>query len=504
MNTPFVMIIFGATGDLARSKLVPALYSLYTQKQLSEKFFIVGFARRPFTDAAFRKMLAENLRYNDTYHYSDSKWKAFSKNIFYQQGFFDKSAGYEQLINTLNQFDKEMGACITRFFYLATPPDHYVTILNLLNTTKLAEGCGQGSNKWTRLIIEKPFGKDLATARALDKRLSEIFAEKQIFRVDHYLGKETVQNIVTFRFANGIFEPVWNKNYIDHVQITWAEKKGVEDRGNFFDGIGLLRDVAQNHLMQLTASVAMESPKSFSKEGIRDARASAIGSIRCIEPDEVSQLVVRGQYGWYRNEKDVRKNSNTETFVAMKLHIDTERFSGVPFYIRAGKKMPNDTVTISIVFIQTCHILFKEFGCPEEGNVLTIRIQPDEGIGIRVIAKKPFDKAQEKPGLRLDLGTVDMKFSYKEEFGGKGVDAYEKLLLDIFGGDQMLFNRSDELESSWEFITRILEGWQKQRGEIPVYKPDTWGPLAANQLIERDGRKWLYSMVLRSSGVSYR
>lgn len=474
MTIPFVMVIFGATGDLARNKLVPALDSLCQQKLLGDTFFVIGFARRPLSDEEFREMFKVS--------------KGFARNLYYEQGQFDQRDAYERLTKRLEGFDKRMGACITRFFYLATPPDHYDVILDHLKKTKLAEGCGHpskssGQAKWTRLIIEKPFGKDLATARALDQKLVSIFEEKQIFRVDHYLGKETVQNILTFRFANGIFEPVWNKNFIDHVQITWAEKKGIAGRGRFFDGVGLLRDVAQNHLMQLVAAVAMESPRSFSKEGVRDARASAIQAIRCIEPREVSEHVVRGQYEGYRQEENVVKSSGTETFVAMKFCVDTDRFSGIPFYVRAGKKMPKDTVTISIVFIQTCHILFKEFGCPEEGNVLTIRIQPDEGIGIRVIAKKP--------GSRLDLGTVDMKFSYKEEFGGKGADAYEKLLIDIFAGDQMLFNRSDELASSWEFITRILDGWKKaKKGPVP-YEPATWGPAAANQLIARDGRKWI-------------
>lgn len=474
MASPFVMVIFGATGDLARNKLVPALDSLYMQNLLGDKFFIIGFARRPLNDKEFREMFKVS--------------KGFARNLYYERGQFDERDAYERLTKRLEGFDKRMGACITRFFYLATPPDHYDVILELLEKTKLAEGCGHpstssGQAKWTRLIIEKPFGKDLKTARMLDQKLASIFEEKQIFRVDHYLGKETVQNILTFRFANGIFEPVWNRNYIDHVQITWAEKKGIEGRGNFFDGVGLLRDVAQNHLMQLVAAVAMESPKSFSKEGVRDARSSAIQAVRCIEPRDVAKHVVRGQYEGYRQEENVAKGSGTETFVAMKFCVDTDRFSGIPFYVRAGKKMPKDTVAISIVFIQTCHILFKEYGCPEEGNVLTIRIQPDEGIGIRVIAKKP--------GQKLDLGTVAMKFSYKDEFGGKGVDAYEKLLLDIFSGDQMLFNRSDELESSWEFITNILEGWEQEKGKVTPYALGTWGPAAAHQLIERDGRKWI-------------
>lgn len=495
MNTPFVLVVFGATGDLMRSKLLPALFSLYREKHLGDRFYVIGFARRAMSDEEFRQMMEKQLKLhsNDLYHYSDSDWAMFSKNLYYQRGVFEEKIGYEELIDKLNQFDQKMGACITRLFYLATPPDHYETILSFLHKTKLSEGCGQGSSKWTRLIIEKPFGKDLATARLLDKKLVKIFEEKQIFRVDHYLAKETVQNILTFRFANGIFEPIWNKKYIDHIQLTWAETKGIVGRGRFFDGVGLLRDVAQNHLMQLIAAVAMEQPKSFSREGVRDARASVIKSLRCIEPSEASKFVVRGQYRGYTSEKNVDPASTTETFIAMKLFVDTPRFNNVPFYVRAGKKLAKDTVEISIVFIQTCHLLFREFGCPEEGNILRIRIQPDEGIRLRLIAKKP--------GPTLALKTVDMKFSYKDQFGISTGNAYEKLLLDIFAGDQMLFNRSDELESSWTFITKILEGWSGEARSrsarndrelrIMKYEPGTWGPKEVNTLIEKDERNWI-------------
>lgn len=482
MNSPFVIVIFGATGDLALHKLLPALFSLFKQKRINGQFFIIGFSRKNFTNEEFRNLVYDSIKeqYKDQ---NQEDWQRFSKNIFYESGLFNQRKGYEELIERLNNFDKEIGACITRLFYLATPPDHYETILNFLDKTKLSEGCGQGSSKWTRLIVEKPFGKDLETAKALDKKLVEIFEERQIFRADHYLGKETVQNMVVFRFANGIFEPIWNKKYIDHIQITWAEKKGIGGRGKFFDGVGLLRDVAQNHLMQLIAAVVMEQPKSFSREGVRDARAGAIKAIRCIEPSDVQKFVVRGQYRGYRQEKDVNKDSDTETFVAMKLFVDTDRFSNVPFYIRAGKKMAKDIVEISIVFIQTCHLLFREFGCPEEGNILRIRIQPDEGISLRLIAKRP--------GQKLALETIGLKFTYKEHFGEKVSDAYEKILVDIFAGDQMLFNRSDELESSWTFITKILEGWQRKELRIMNYESGSWGPREANELIEKDNRKWL-------------
>jgi glucose-6-phosphate 1-dehydrogenase len=285
--------------------------------------------------------------------------------------------------------------------------------------------------------------------------------------------------MLAFRFANGIFEPVWNKNFIDHVQITLAEEEGVRTRGKFFDGMGELRDMAQNHLMQLLAAVAMEQPKSFTKEDLRDARAKVINLIKCVE----GKSVVKGQYKGYLQEKNVSTSSQTETFVGMKLFVDTERFSGVPFYVRAGKKMPKEIVEISVVFIQTCHILFKEYGCPEIGNVITFRIQPNEGIKLKFVAKKP--------GAKLGLGSVDMKFNYKEDFGTSGLEAYQRVLLDIFAGDQMLFNRSDELESSWRLITEILKEWESEKEEIQIYGSGTWGPESARELIEKDGRKWI-------------
>lgn len=478
MMTPFVIVIFGATGDLAQHKLLPALYSLYKNNSLGEKFYIVGFARREFSDEAYREMLSAELDSNN-----EPEWQKFIKNLYYQQGLFDEEKGYNELIAKLNGFDSEIGACITRLFYLATPPDNYEMILQYLHSTKLSEGCGQGSEKWTRLAIEKPFGKDLETARHLDQLLGTIFEERQIYRVDHYLEKETMQNMIAFRFANSIFEPLWNKEYIDNVQITWAEKEGVRSRGKFFDGIGILRDVGQNHLLQMLTAVAMEQPKSFSKEGVRDARANAIKAIHCPTLTEVKENVIRGQYKGYRNENNIDPHSQTETYFAAKLFVDTARFADVPFYIRAGKKMEKEKMEIKVIFKQTCHILFKEYGCPEVGNVLTIRIQPNEGITLRVIAKTPDTK--------VHLETVDMHFSYHQTFGGHGADAYEKVLLDILAGDQMLFNRSDELESSWHLISTILEGWKDEKNEISFYDEESWGPDAANHLIEKDGRKWL-------------
>ncbi|HUD04706.1 MAG TPA: glucose-6-phosphate dehydrogenase [Patescibacteria group bacterium] len=463
--TPFIMVIFGATGDLAQNKLMPSLFALFKEKLLPEEFFIIGYSRREFAIEDFHKYFATEKE--------DVRWTDFTKHLLYQSGSFEDATAYQKLEKQLEEIDKKMGSSASRLFYLATPPDHYETILDNLVKTKLSAGNN------VKIIIEKPFGKDLETAIHLDKKLAEIFDEKQIFRVDHYLGKETVQNMLAFRFANGIFEPVWNKQFIDHVQITFAEESGIGKRGRFFDGVGILRDVTQNHMMQLVSAVAMESPKSFTKEDLRDARAKVIGSMKMAE----GQSIVKGQYEGYRKEENVAPQSQTETFVGLKLFIETERFKGVPFYIRAGKKMPKEVVEISVVFTQTCHILFKEFGCPEIGNVITFRIQPNEGISLRFIAKKP--------GAKLGLDSVDMKFNYKESFGTSGLEAYQRVLLDIFSGDQMLFNRSDELESSWKLITQILKKWESEKKEIQIYKEGTWGPKEANNLIEKDGRKWL-------------
>lgn len=474
--SPFVFVIFGGTGDLARNKLLPALFSLFKASRLGKQFYIIGFSRRDLSDAAYAEMVRKELSASD-----DPQWNAFARNIYYQQGMFDNEDGYKALIERLNSFDTSVGACITRVFYLATPPDNYESILHYLDKTKLSEGCGQGSEKWTRVAIEKPFGRDLETAQTLEKKVRSIFDEKQVYRVDHYLGKETMRNMIAFRFANSIFEPTWNHKYIDHVQITWAEKEGVKTRGAFFESVGMLRDVGQNHLLQMLATVAMEQPNSFTKECVRDARANAIHAIKLAK----DASVVRAQYEKYTEEKNVDPKSVTETFFAAKFFVDTPRFANVPFYVRAGKRMKRDLMEIKIVFKQTCHMLFKEYGCPETGNILTIRIQPDEGITLQVNAKEP--------GHDLSLQTVPLSFSYHETFGGHGADAYEKILLDVLYGDQMLFNRTDELESSWQLVTSILKQWKKAESSamLPQYPQGSWGPDAAYALITKEGRKWL-------------
>lgn len=476
MNLPFALVIFGATGDLVQKKLIPVLFSLFKNKKLPEDFYVIGVARREFSNQDFANLFTELTK--------DNEFKKFSEHLIYHTASFEDKEKYKSLADFLDTLDSKSKKHLSRIFYLATPPKNYETILDFLSLyqKELSQKLEQ-DGKYGKLAIEKPFGKDIVTAQMLDKKLADDFSNWQIFRVDHYLGKETLQNMLVFRFANSIFEPVWNYQFIDHVQIHWSEEKGIDNRGNFWEGVGLLRDFAQNHLMQLFAAVAMDMPKSFSKEGVRDARAKAIASINCLNPIEVEKSVVRAQYNGYKNEKDVLIDSKTETFIAMKFTTNNPRFLGVPFYVKAGKALGENRVSVSVVFKQTCHILFKEIGCPEEGNALTFNIQPKEGITLSMISKKP--------GTTLALQNAGMHFSYKEQFNTQGSDAYEKILLDIFMGDQMLFNRSDELESSWKFVASIVEGWEKLNVPVFEYSKNSNGPSEAQDLIEKDGRKWI-------------
>lgn len=482
---------------------MPAIYSMVEENFFPtstadgpDKFFIVGFGRREMSTADFQQMMRLALeKYFQTEKINEKVWEKLVNNIYYQQGVFEDKKGYKILAELLSSFDKEIGACITRYFYLATPPDYYSSILTNLDESKLSEGCGQGSNKWTRVLIEKPFGKDADSARNLEMQLAKTFEEKQIYRIDHYLGKEAIQNIIAFRFANGIFEPIWNKDYIDHVQITMAEKGGVEGRIGFYEGIGALRDVMQNHMLAMLSLVAMEQPHNFSAVSVRDARFNSLNSIKIPNTNDTDKFVVRGQYGpgiiksekviGYRNEDKVNKLSMTETYVAMKVFLENARWSGVPWYLRCGKRLPQDAVEISIVFKQTCHILFREIGCPEEGNILTIRISPNSGIGVRFIVRPP--------GHNFKLSSTNMDFAYKTSFQkDKERDAYEHILEEVFKGDQMLFNDNREMSASWRIINPILKHWEKkQKITFPNYTAGSWGPKKADELIKKDGRHWL-------------
>ena len=492
---------------------MPALYNLLDQGILPDRFFIVGVARRQFSDNQFRQMMKEAVvKYSRGGEIKEGIWEKLAKNIFYQQGLFEEEAPYNDLIPRLSQFDKEVGACITRFFYLATPPQNYATILSHLNSTKLSEGCGspfapafakatagkkatgdrQGfTRKWTRVLIEKPFGKDLDQAKKLEEQLASIFDEKQIYRIDHYLAKETIQNILAFRFAN-LMEYLWTKDFIDHVQITMAESEGVGRRGKFYEGVGALKDVAQNHLMAILAYITMEEPMSMTAADIREKRVEVLKKIRRADnPD----FIIRGQYGrgvlggketaGYREEKDVLPDSLTETYVAFKLFIDNERWKDVPFYLRTGKRLVKDVTRIDIQLKNRQSQFFSQFKLPEGGaNVISIQVQPKEGISLRFLAKVP--------GLTYEIKPVDMAFSYSTSFHREIADSYEKILLDSIMADQTLFATSAGFAATWEYITSIIDLWEKQgKPKFPNYPAGSWGPKEADELIERDGRKWI-------------
>lgn len=488
--TPFVFIIFGATGDLTRRKIVPALYNLAKRGDLDTPIYFVGVGRREISAGEFAQLAADAAHEAAGSAFDGALWSKMFSGFDYVQGDFDDPGVYDRVITVLEQFDKHMNACVPRFFYLATPPAHYETILTHLKDSKLSEGCGQGTNIYTRLLIEKPFGSDLTTARMLDKLLGSIFEERQIFRIDHYLGKETVQNMLAFRFANGMFEPTWNQEFIDHVQITLAEEGDIGTRGEFYDAVGALRDVVGSHMLEMLALIAMDQPLGLDAQSVRDARVKAMQSIDCIEPDEVPTRVIRGQYEGYLRESGVRADSQTETFVALKLFLTGERWKGVPFYLRAGKHMKQKVTEISIHYkkpvcatdtkgAQVC------FFNPNnvKRNVLTFQISPVEGINLRWMVKKP--------GFGNDLAATKMQFLYDDAFGARaGVDAYERLLMDVIRGDMTLFARTDGIDASWTFITKILEGWASQKPAIFPYQTGSWGPKEADDMIARDDRHW--------------
>ncbi|MCE1247770.1 MAG: glucose-6-phosphate dehydrogenase [Firmicutes bacterium] len=485
------LIIFGASGNLTARKLFPAVYNLFDAGRLEDKFCITGVARSSFTCEGFKERIRENLADNqETRNFQESTWEKFARHINYVQADGRNPGDFVKLAEFVKKKAEELGMPENVLLYLATPPTEYEEIILNLEKTGFT-GMIKG---WSRIVVEKPFGRDLKSAEKLNRILSGVFSEDQVYRIDHYLGKETVQNIMVFRFGNGIFEPVWNRRYIDHIQILIAESAGVENRGKYYEQAGALRDMVQNHMLQLLALTAMEPPVAFESEAIRDETVKVVKSIKPIQCNQVSDYVVSGQYdsgmvngkevSGYRNEAFVTPDSNTETYTALKVFIDNWRWAGVPFYLRTGKRLPSRATEIAIYFKQAPLLLFRKTDCNRiESNVLVLRIQPDEGIFMRFGAKVP--------GPSFRIGHVDMDFSYKKSFGEAGLTAYERLLYDFMLGDSSLFARRDGIDAMWKFIDPITEGWKNCAPPVfPNYKAGTWGPEAAEEFIGKDGRSW--------------
>src|SRR6266478_3181379 len=485
---PCTIVIFGATGDLTHRKLIPALYNLAADGELPPAVAIIGFARRPKSDDDFRKEMEEAVRKFSRQAVRDEIWKTFSQSLFYHQSEFGDEAGYKRLSERLSEIDKNHGTRGNRLFYLAAGPDQFEPILKHLKAAGLNQTC-KGS--WVRVIVEKPFGTDLASARELNRIIHNSFTEEQTYRIDHFLGKETAQNILVLRFANAIFAPLWNTHYIDHVQITAAETLGVGTRAGFYERAGALRDMVQNHLLQLLCLVAMEPPTDLAADSIRDEKVKVVRSLRRWSRNEIAANVVRGQYAkgaingesvlGYRQEQNVKPDSQTETFVALRLFIDDWRWADVPIYLRVGKRLPKSATEISIHFKKAPAVLFNKD--LRDQNVLVIRIQPDEGIALRIHAKVP--------GASFRVEPVKMDFHYGTSFGKASPEAYERLLLDAMSGDPTLFARRDEVEEAWAFIDVIEQAWHANDApELFFYPAGSWGPEAADNLLARDGRAW--------------
>jgi len=486
---PCTIVIFGATGDLTNRKLIPALYNLAADGDLPPAVEIVGFARREKSDEQFRAELEKATREFSRQPVRDEIWKTFAQSVFYHQSEFANESGYKTLAERLDKIDKEHGTRGNRLFYFAAAPDQFESILKHLKAAGLNETC-KGS--WARVIVEKPFGADLASARELNRIVRNSFTEEQTYRIDHFLGKETAQNILVLRFANAIFAPLWNRHYIDQVQITAAETLGVGTRAGFYERAGALRDMVQNHLLQLLCLVAMEPPTDLGADSIRDEKVKVVRSLRRLPRNEVAANVVRGQYAegaihgdpvmGYRQEQNVKSDSQTETFVALRLFIDNWRWADVPIYMRVGKRLPKSATEISIHFKKAPAVLFNRDLTDQ--NVLVIRIQPDEGISLRIHAKVP--------GASFRIEPVKMDFHYGTSFGKASPEAYERLLLDAMSGDATLFARRDEVEEAWAFVDPIEEAWhaKKDAPDLFFYPAGSWGPEEADELLARDGRAW--------------
>ncbi len=495
-----IVVVFGASGDLAKRKLIPALYDLYDHGLLPSDFTVLGFARTEYSDGEFRELCYEGICQYMPTRISDETWAQFSQCLFYQPGSYDSREAFDALGERIEELDGSRPTNGNRIFYLSTPPSVFKPISTLLSETGLAN---QKDGSWARIIIEKPFGHDYASAADLNEHLLQHFDEDQIYRIDHYLGKETVQNILVFRFGNGIFEPIWNRNYVDHVQITVSEDMGIGSRGGYYDKSGAIRDMVQNHLMQLVALTAMEPPVAIDSKAVRDQKVNVLRAIKPLSREEVRRNVVRAQYRsgslndehipGYLEAKGVDPDSTTDTFIAWRLEIDNWRWNGVPFYLRTGKALPAKITEIVIVFRRPPLTFFSDLDDQYElpRNALTIRIQPDEGISLSFDAKRP--------GPVIEVEPVTMNFSYGNSFGIKNVDAYERLLHDALMGDGTLFIRRDEIEVAWDRVTRVLDAWSAEdesarrrgsRTKLPTYQPGTWGPMEAVELLARDARRW--------------
>src|SRR2546429_590236 len=488
---PGVMVVFGFSGDLTGRKLIPPLYNLASQQLLSREFAIIGVGRSAMSDDDARKKLTEGFKQFATGPIDAELWEWFVRRISYVSGNFDDPATYDKLKETLAKVDQEHNSHGNYFFYLATAPNFFGDIVERVSKVGLMK---EENGHWRRVIIEKPFGHDLDSAKTLNKHLLNVASECQIYRIDHYLGKETVQNILALRFANGIFEPIWNRRYIDHIQISVAETVGVEQRGSYYDQAGALRDMVPNHIMQLISLTAMEPPVSFHADAVRDEQAKILHAIQPHSSEDVLSRTVRGQYGdgivdakrvpAYRAESGVPQNSKTETFVAMKLAIDNWRWADVPFYLRTGKRLPAQNTHIVIQFRRAPFVLFRD--TPAENlmpNQLVLHIQPEEGISLQFAAKVP--------GPVMRLGAVDMNFEYADYFGTQPSTGYERLLHDCMIGDQTLFQRADMVEAGWCVVSPVLDVWKAlPPRDFPNYAAGTWGPKASDELLERDGREW--------------
>ncbi len=479
---PCVLVIFGGTGDLAQRKLIPALYNLAREGALPEHLEVLGFSRSARSTQAYRQSMREAVgRFSRTQPIDESTWNKFESRLHTVAGSLDDPTSYETLKREVLRLDEQIGAQQNRIFYFATPPAAFSTMLRHLSETGLIRRSSSNAPAgFARVVIEKPFGHDVASARELNELANQYLDENQIYRIDHYLGKETVQNILVFRFGNAIFEPIWNRKYIDHVEITAAEEVGVEGRGKFYDGTGVVRDIVQNHLLQVLALCAMEQPVSFSAEEIRSEKSKVFRSMRELRAEDA----VHAQYEGYCQEEGVSSTSRTPTFTAMRVLIDNWRWQGVPFYLRAGKRLAKRITEVSIHFHAIPHCLFGNQDICQlvQPNVLSLRIQPDEGITLHFATKVPGDE--------LNVGSVTMDFSYARAFDKQPHEAYERLLLDCMRGDQTLFARGDVVELSWQAVSPVIKAWEETQTEVPTYKPGSTGPREADELLSQDGRTW--------------